>query len=94
MKEENDKKFARKRFTINEKKKILSYHDENIKCTQKEMSKKFDVPLGTVNSILRNKDYIKGLEGNIKTKSLKNNFKTKIFDDKLYEWFALKRKRT
>ncbi|KAG0439191.1 Major centromere autoantigen B [Dictyocoela muelleri] len=62
--------------------------------SQRDISKKLKIPLGTLNSILKNRQEIERVNNtNDNSKSICNNFKTKAIDMKLFEWFISKRRR-
>ncbi|KAG0438324.1 Tigger transposable element-derived protein 6 [Dictyocoela muelleri] len=62
--------------------------------SQRDISKEFKIPLGTPNSILKNKQEIERVNNtNENSKSICNNFKTKAIDMKLFEWFISRRRR-
>ncbi|KAG0439778.1 Major centromere autoantigen B [Dictyocoela muelleri] len=88
----NHKKSTRKRLNYENKKEIIIFKQNNPNITQREISLRFNIPLSSVNDILKNKDIILSAKHNQKI-NIKNNFKTKIFDEKLIEWFNLKRKK-
>ncbi|KAG0442324.1 Major centromere autoantigen B [Dictyocoela muelleri] len=83
----------RKRCTLAEKKDIVQYKKKNPKTTQKELMKKFNLSLGTINEILKNGEEILKEEVGTKFNKRKANFPTNIFDEELFKWFLIKRRR-
>ncbi|KAG0432397.1 Tigger transposable element-derived protein 6 [Dictyocoela muelleri] len=91
MSNKGEKK-TRKRLTLVEKVEILDFHEKNPSITQRDLSEKYKLSLGTLNGILKSKEKIVENKNKI-SKNIVGNFKTKIMDDKLFEWFVSKRRR-
>lgn len=87
----------RKDLTIKEKKDILNFLASNPHYTQRDLAKKYNIGLGTINKIIKEKDafnIITEHEDKLNSKRL-NRFlpKTNDFDTTLYAWFQSKRAR-
>ncbi|KAG0442234.1 Tigger transposable element-derived protein 6 [Dictyocoela muelleri] len=91
--EESLKLKNRIRLTIKQKKEIIQFRDKNPFLSQREIAATFKISLSTVNGILKNSEQLLKIEENLTCKKVANNFSSKVFDQKLFEWFNLKRRR-
>ncbi|KAG0434927.1 Major centromere autoantigen B [Dictyocoela muelleri] len=83
----------RKRCNSAENKDIVQYNKNNPNTTRRELVKKFNLSLGTINEILKNGEEILKEEVGMKFNKRKANFSTNIFDEELFNWFIYKRRR-
>lgn len=85
----NSEKQKRNTYSNEFKKEIIKYKDDNQNSTIESISKRFNMPIGTVHRTLKNKDKI-----NVNKKGSYNiteNRKFKSLDEPLYDWFVNQR---
>lgn len=75
----------RKRLTMEEKQQILIFCSKNSSKTQRDLAKELNIPLGTLNGLLKNKTNVENMNGNVKAKNIICNYKTKSIDNRLFE---------
>lgn len=82
----------RKAYTLEQKQEVIHFHKSQPLFSQRQLSKKFDMPLTVINKILNN-PIINETQSNKNMKRIRTTFKTEKIDNKLLEWFTLKRRK-
>ncbi len=84
-------KKTRRTYTIEDKIAVIQFKHENIHVTQSYLSSKFNMPIGTINYILKHKEEISKLSSNPKKKNLVIHNKFESIEGYLFDQFNIKR---
>ena len=95
MKVRNNQKKGRKSYSINQKIEVIKFKEskKGLLCSQRDLSAKFNMPVGVINKILKDKVEIEKSVEFKDARKVYNNFSTLRIDCLVYEWFVKKRQK-
>lgn len=91
MKRSNNNASKRKRYTLEDKNQIIQFRNTNPSVSYRDMSTKFNIPVGVISGILKNEEYFKNCQNDVEKKKRKLT-KTETIDGVLFQWFNKKRR--
>lgn len=98
MTTKNNKKKNRKSYSLEDKYQVVLHHQKYKTTIQQTLSVKFNMPIGTINAILKKQDEIKEkfLSGSTKEKlkqKIHQQSKTDRISKILFHWFSQQREK-